>query len=304
VLGALLTAVIALAPSGQAAEPFCRPPHQETRMEAYQRIRRRYGFRADVAYIRKLIRRGVKTEDIEIFPVTRREKRYVELRDRIDLTDRASRYLHRRPELSGGISIEDAWPHDPYVLVRLTRERARHTRALRRLMRHPGWLRTKSVAVSERALGRLNDRIDYDAPERDGFYLAGSGPDIDRGVVEIELITKRTDHLAYFRERYGRRVATNVIATERYSPACQFLYDYVADGARLTVGWEAGGGATFDHVEVAERDDRVLIGVVAQVFNGPRAGGASADATVTLSRPLGDRRVIDASTGRRVPRRR
>src|SRR5215210_673889 len=67
----------------------------------------------------RLIRRGVKTEDVEIFPVTPREKRYVELRDRIGLSARASRYLRQRPNLSGGISIEDAWPRDPYVLVRL-----------------------------------------------------------------------------------------------------------------------------------------------------------------------------------------
>ena len=93
-LGALLGAAIALSPGAQAAqEPFCRPQpeRRETRMEAYQRIRGRYGFRTDRAYIRRLIRRGVRTGGIEEnFPVTRREKRYVLLRDRLEISPAAS----------------------------------------------------------------------------------------------------------------------------------------------------------------------------------------------------------------------
>ncbi len=51
--------MIALSPGAQAAqEPFCRPPARETRMQVYQRIRGEFGFRADEAYIRSLIRRG------------------------------------------------------------------------------------------------------------------------------------------------------------------------------------------------------------------------------------------------------
>jgi len=77
------------------------------------------------------------------------------------------------------------------------------------------------VPVSERALNRLAARIDAQAAERDGFVLSGWGPDIDRSVVMPELITKRTDHLAYFRERYGPRTDTKVIATEPHPPACR-----------------------------------------------------------------------------------
>lgn len=306
-LGAVIATMLALSPAAQAPEPFCRPqpPYRETRMEAYQRIRGRYGFRTDRAYIRRLIRRGsVFTVDVERFPMTRRERRYVELRDRLIIGQRVYRYLRRRPNLDGGISIEDAWPRDPYILVRLTRDRAQHTRALKRLMRHPEWLRTRLVTVSERALTRLQDRIDYDAPERDGIHVVGSSPDIERGVVELELITERTDHLAYFRERYGPRIATTVIATELYSPGCRSLHDYAADGTTLTVGWEAGGQATFDHVEVAEHDDRVEVGVVVHEYDGVQtADSRREEAVVTLSRPLGDRRVVDATTGRRVPLR-
>lgn len=308
-LGVLLGAAIALSPqAGAAQEPFCRPPPRETRMQLYQQVRGEFGFRTDAAYIRSLIRRGlVLTWDVQRFPMTHRELRYLKLRDRLDLGARAERYLRRRPWLDGGVSIEDAWPRDPYLLVRLTRDRAEHTRALRRVARYPRLLRTRTVPVSERALGRLTDRIDSGAAERDGLVPVSWGPDIDRSVVEIELITKRTDHLAYFRERYGPHVATRVIATELYSPACTALYDYRAgpEPAQLTIGWEAGGGAKLDHVQVAESDDRVVLGVVVQAPNGPRTAELRREeAAVTLSRPLGDRTVVDATTGKAVPRRR
>jgi hypothetical protein len=304
-LGALLGAVIALSPGAQAAqEPFCRPQPEprETRMEAYQRVRGRYGFRTHRAYIRRLIRRGVRTGGPEEdFPVTRRERRYVRLRDRLTLNDAAYRYLRRHRDVDGGTSIEDAWPRDPHILVRLTRDRAKHQRALRRLVRYPRLLRTRRVALSERDLSRLQDRIDWEAAERDGFFISTSGPDIDTTTVELELITERTDAAAYFREHYGPRVRAIVIATELYSPRCTNLWDYVADGTRLTIGWEAGGGAKFDHAEVVETDERVTVGVVVQSFNGVQtADSARADHVIELASPLGDRRVVDATTGKPI----
>src|SRR5829696_5021208 len=190
-LGALLGAVIALSPGVQAAPvPFCHPPPRVTRMQVYQQIRGEFGFRTDEAYIRSLIRRGlVLTWDVQRFPMTRRELRYLKLRDRLDLGRRAHRYLSRHPDVDGGVSIEDAWPRDPYLLVRLKRDRAKHTRELRRLARYPRLLHTKKVPLAERDLARIQDRIDFRAAQRDGFEVTGTGPDIDRSVVEIELIT-------------------------------------------------------------------------------------------------------------------
>jgi hypothetical protein len=222
----------------------------------------------------------------------------VQLRDRLHLGRRATRYLLRRPELDGGTSIEDGWPGDPYILVRLTRDRAKHQRALRRLARFPRQLQTKRVPLSERDLTRIQDRIDFKAAERDGFDVVSTAPDIDRSAVTIELITARTDHLAYFRERYGRHVVTEVVATERYSPACAVINEYAVDGARLDIGWESGGDVRFDHIEVVEYDDRVEIGVVVQAYNGFHTLESTTTHTpVELSRPLGDRVLIDATTG-------
>ena len=74
-VGALVGAVIALAPGAQGAqEPMCRPTpeRQQTKVEIYQQIRERHGFRHDRAYVRRLMRRGLYTGDIERFPVTAR----------------------------------------------------------------------------------------------------------------------------------------------------------------------------------------------------------------------------------------
>lgn len=295
-------ASLALVGGPQEAERFCpqpRPP-EPTRIERYMEARSTFGFRSDRAYVRKLARRGRFAYDGWI-PVTRREHRYLRLRDRLTLGARAQRYLERRPHVDGGTSIEDGWPGEPYVLVRLTRDRAEHTRALRRRARFPGNVRTVRVPVSERRLRRIQHRIDFDAHEPDGFHVSGTSVDIDTSTVAIDLITKRADHAAYFRARYGPRVRTFVIATELTSPECAEIvgYDVAADGLTLTVRYASGGGATFDHYELAEYDDRVEIGIVEQGPNGFRtADYREGSATVTLSRPLGARRVVDATTGR------
>ena len=51
---------------------------------------------------------------LALFPVTPCENRYLRLRDRLRLGPRVDRYLRRHPGLSGGVSIEDDWPREPY----------------------------------------------------------------------------------------------------------------------------------------------------------------------------------------------
>ena len=305
-VGSALFASLALFGGGQEVERFCPQPlpPRKSRIERYQEDRRGFGFRSDKAYVRMLVRRGTWAYD-GYMPATPREQRYLRLRDRLRLGVRASRYLERRPNLAGGVSIEDGWPRGPYMLVRLTRDRARHARALRRRARFPRNLRTVRVPVSERALRRIQDRIDFDAHATDGFDVKTTTVDIYSSKVQVGLITKRTDHRAYFRARYGRHVRTFVIATAQTSPECAEIvgYDVSADGLTLTVRYASGGGATFDRAELVEHDDRVEIGIVEQGPNGPRtADYREGTATVTLSRPLGARRVVDATTGKRVRR--
>jgi len=159
------------------------------------------------------------------------------------------------------------------------------------------------AARSERALRRLQRRIDFAAAERDGFVVRSTGVDLDTGTVGVELITARSDHLEYFQARYGGDVTTTVIATEPTSPARAHIFSYrvAPDGASLLVAYESGGGVRFDRRELAEYDDRVEIAIVVQ-----RPIGAStlesrrSERAVALSRPLGTRAVVDATTHERL----
>jgi hypothetical protein len=71
--------------------------------------------------------------------------------------------------------------------------------------------------------------------EPDGFYVRSTTVYIRAGIVQIGLITRRTDHLEYFRARYGPHVVTYVIATELTSPECAEILSYRAapDGLSL-----------------------------------------------------------------------
>lgn len=267
--------------------------------------RAQFGFRADKAYVRMLIRKDMWESDVGWIPVTPREDAYLRLRDRLRLGARAYRYLRRHRDLSGGISIEDDWPRGPYMLVRLTRDRKRHTIALRRLARFPDNLRTTSVALSYRQLRRLQDRISFEAHTADGFHVVGTATDVHRNEVWIELITARTDHRAYFAERYGPHVRTKVIARTLTSPGCGDLFGWLPgdDPAQIVLVFEAGGGTVADHAEVVEHADRVEIGLVVQAPNGPVTSESRPERfTVTLAAPLGDRRIIDVQTGKRLRR--
>lgn len=273
-------------------------------MDRYVEARKAMGFRADEAYIRKLVRRGLWHYG-HWMPVSPREKAYLRFRDRLDLGDAARRYLREHKDLDGGTSIQDDWPRDPYLLQRLTRDRAKHTAALKRLARFPDNLRTRSVSLSYGQLERIERAIHRRGRDADGFRLAGSWIDLRRTLVHIQLITKRADHRAYFRERYGPHVRTYVVGTELIAHECTALHGW-RPGAKPTeieVWWEAGGNAEFAAAEVVELPDRVEVAVVAEYDTGPRPANSRATPhTITLAAPLGDRPLISTTTGKRLRR--
>jgi hypothetical protein len=304
------TLLAALALAG-ADEPVCHgqlaPPtkaeQEQAALEEYASTRAEFGFRSDIPYIQELIRRDMWEYDVGYIPATPAENRYLRLRDRLELGAKAWRYLRRRPNLSGGISVQDDWPREPYLLLRLTSNPKLHERRLERLARFPDNLRTRKVAHSERELRRIQNRISFRAHRRDGFQVVSTGVDIDRNRVEIELITKRTDHARYFKRRYGPLVITRVIAAEPAFLDCAEAgtYEVAPDGRGLVVHWTRSGSVRLDHVELVERADRVEVGVVERVPHGAITGDAVGDqAPVSLAAPLGDRMVIDAATGRRL----
>ena len=64
------------------------------------------------------------------------------------------------------------------------------------------------MRYSERTLDRARDRVsdDFEALAKAGFHVQSPSYDTDKGVAEIELVTKRTDTRAYFAKRYGKLV--------------------------------------------------------------------------------------------------
>jgi hypothetical protein len=308
-LAALLSALAVT--GGQPAEPVChgQVPVREGRpagpLASAIRYRRSFGFRTDRAYVRRVQRRGRMDRELGI-AFTRREWRYLRMRGRIEHSGgRVRAYLRRHADLSGGESIEDDWPRGPYLLVRLTRDQALHEAALKRIYRYPDNLRTVAVQHSERELRHVQDSIDFDAHGADGFFLVSTSVDIDLNRVVVGLITGRTDHAAYFAQRYGPLVVTRVIATERTRLECRRSVGYrlSRSGRSLRVLYFSGGGARFERLELDEGRRRVAVGVVEDVPNGPRTSDLRYESRVVrLQRAFGDRVVIDAATGRPLRR--
>ena len=305
-LAPVLATAAALLCQGQLAPPT-KAEQRQAALEYYAERRAEVGFRSDIPYIQELIRRGVWEYDVGDIPVTPAENRYLRLRDRLDLGRRAYRYLRKRRDLSGGISVEDDWPRGPYLLVRVTRDAAAHAANLRRLARFPRNLRVVQVRWSERQLRRVANRIDPDLKELEaaGFELSSWGPDISTNTVEVELITKRTDHTEYFAARYGP-VTTTVIATEPTRLECAEASAYrISDtGRSLVLGWGASGDAEPSHIELTEHADRVEVGIVQRLPSGGQTDDfVGYQLRVALSAPLGERAVIDAATGLRLRQR-
>ena len=259
--------------------------------------------------MRKLVKAGQWEYDVGYIPVTKREDEYLQLRDSLTLGTAGNRYLRPRRDQYGGASIEDGWPRAPYLLVRFTKDVERHLAALKRVARFPDNLRAKRVRYSERTLDRARDRVSDDIEQlaKVGFHVQTSSYDTDKGVAEIELVTKRTDTKAYFAKRYGKLVKLIVTGTEttelECAPATAFKIE--PDGRSIRPRYESGGGAEYERTEVTEFPDRVEIGVVERAPTGPRTldlriGDAP---STTLSAPLGDRPVIDTRTGKRLPLR-
>jgi hypothetical protein len=262
-------------------------------------FRSRFGLPAERAYVRRVQRSGARRDD-QGYAFTRREWRYWNQRMRVELSDKRAveRYLARRPGLLGGLSIEDDWPRRPYLRVIVTRDAARHERALRRRYRHR--LEVVAAQYPSVELRAIEERIAAEDEE-----LTAEGFDVQSIVIEddrvyVSMFSARTDHQAYFHERYGPSVTTFATPDDE-RVGCTRL-----DGARvsstgrsLVLEWTYSSGEELETVELTEHADRVEVGVVLRVpfFGGPD-DALSGRTRVQLSQPLGDRRVIDAATGR------
>jgi hypothetical protein len=313
-LAALAALTVAAAPAG-AQEKLCHgqfapkpePSQAEKELAAlkdYARQRAEFGFRHDLAYVRKLVKAGVWEYDVGYIPVTPAENRYLKLRDELELGVRAERYLRAHADVDGGVAVHDDWPHEPYLMLHFTRDVAQHLAAVRALARYPDNLRAVRVPYSERTLKKTADRVwkDQKALLKAGFDLQDTG--IGEATLGIGVITTRKDATAYFRKRYkvsAIHVEVEATVASQLSCAESSGYEIAPDGMSLTIHYSTGGSAKKSHVELTEFADHIEVGTVERTFNGPNTDDLRGETvTVTLASPLGARAVIDAANGKRL----
>ena len=288
----------------KAAPPPTKEQKEQADLESWAQQRAEFGFRHDIPYVKELVRRGVWEYDVGYIPVTPAENRYLKLRDELELGTRAYRYLRAHKDVDGGVSVEDNWPHQPYLLLHLTRDVSKHLAAIRAVAKYPRNLRAVKVRYSDKALEKIADRLwrNQKALAAEGIYLTSTGHG-SADALDVEVISARADVYDYFKRHYGDTVKVEVEARELYGYECVASSDYTIapDGMGLTLFWSSGGGRKPARVEVTEYPDHVEVGAVEQVANGPSNLVAfGAQMSTGLSAPLGDRAVIDAFNGKRL----
>ena len=208
-------------------DPPCPVRAEPTELERVIKERIEYGMRADAPYVQSLL-----ADDREF---TEPERRWVKSVQRLDLDNRIHEYtIHYRKEWGGTTVVAD-YPAKPYLLVRLTKRVAFHTRELRKL---DDRIRTVKAVHAVDEFYATADRINDDARAADGyldgFYVLGANGHDQTANVEVEVVTTRTDAAAYFAARYGEYVQVEVVGDR---PEC-----LQAQGGGGSVGVAAGTG--------------------------------------------------------------
>src|SRR3954453_14437522 len=88
---------------------------EQADLENWARQRAEFGFRADIPYVKELVKKGGWEYGVGYIPVPPAENRYLKLRDELQLGPRAERYLRAHRDIDGGLSVEDNWPHEPHL---------------------------------------------------------------------------------------------------------------------------------------------------------------------------------------------
>jgi hypothetical protein len=294
-------------PTARTAGCDGRPPDAPAeRLAGAIRFREDFTLRSDPAFVARVQasptarargdRRGFP-------PITPSEDRYFRERDRVqEAASRIDGFLRERRATDGGLSIEDDFPRGAYLLVRLAEPRPeRHLPTLRR--RAGVRVRVRRVRWSERHLRRVQRRVDalFARPPRD-VTVGATYPDLDRNRVVVEVATRRTDVQQELTRRFGPAVHVDVLAADATIEVCTSP-DSVGGGDdphELRLHWSGSGSTPRARAFVEETADTVRVGVLVTV---PTVGGLTLDLvlrteTVRLAAPLGDRRLVDAETGR------
>jgi hypothetical protein len=232
-----------------------------------------------------------------------------ELRDRVPeaTRDRVHTYLDEHPDVDGG--IRSGWRDGRRVLVvGIAGSPDDVERAAAALADDRVVVERRGRSVLE--LEALSERLDEDRDElgRLGLRPVVWGPVPEAGVVEAEVIGGPDPATVQrrFAERYGSDVRVVWLGPSRHREVACSFGSYAAEGTSLRVflGIDLNGEEPGPARVVRQDEHEVVVAASRLVPIGPATllgGWQGVHADVALDRPLGDRAVVDHTTGARRP---
>ena len=183
-----------------------------------------------------------------------------------------------------------------------------HREALMRLVPRPDALHVHACEFTEAELGAISERIADEADElaAEGVTWMGTsvGGETNRVRVDVAAADAATAE-AILARRYGPAVTCNWMGTEDTTVHEEPWQLWTTDESErlLTVHFTTFRDYKLDRAECREDAAGVTVTVFVRRPHTVKAIGGSFEATVELSAPLGDRRVVDGATGRKRARR-
>lgn len=230
------------------------------------------------------------------------EARYFRQRFRVQRqAGLVARRAEREEDLSGGVSIEDDFPRGAYVLLRVTRELSSAERA--EFGRDISRLKLVRVARSERMLEEQQERIDWEALERDGIDVQSTSTSVSRNAVIVEFSSDRADAEAVLQERYGPGLIVKRIAPYTEECTSPDSYRVTNRGRTLVLRYITSGSAGAARVQLLESRNYVSVAVIEQLPPIRTSDAVARRVRVKLTRPLGSRHVVSTITRRTLHQR-
>ena len=174
---------------------------QELPAQSWASQRAQFGFRADLPYVKELVKRTRTSTPACRSRTTGRRSRTCSCTSSVDLITRRSVFITR-------------YPKPPLVVYRFTKHARRQLKAIRKRGEHPEAVRVAGAKVTLATLERVSKRVNEALSQGrrlDGFYVASAGQDRATESVLLRVVTTRPDAQAHFMAKFGPHVRTEVI---------------------------------------------------------------------------------------------
>lgn len=213
--------------------------------------------------------------------------------------------LDAHPEANGGLRI--GWQGTrSFVVARLVGEQDALAAELRAIAGDR--LVIEHGRRTEASLRALHARLNSDAEELEamGIGLAVSGVDVEREVVAVDIVSADAAEAARtLHERYGPAVHVDDCQPAWLAVAPRAFGSWSAEDRTLAVFYGVDHNGERPHACTADEGEDMVV-VCVEILAPTRpvtaiGGWQLLTAELTLQRPLGSRRVIDAATGDERP---